>query len=185
MDLHALLSAMKGASLTWEGYCEEAGEPGRAMVSELPLGFVLPLLARIGIEDPDSVFARPARAELARADDDSVLRALMPRVDHVRYRTCEGISPDARQIVREAIVDLRTSILMRLGAFQTDEALPDLVYGSDGEELMAKLQELGLVAYVGVVPHFRKFPDDIEPPTGSWPYAFGHSLYLDIELQRV
>jgi hypothetical protein len=183
MDLHRLLLAMNEAGLTWEGYCDEAGEPGRAMVSELPLGFVLPLLARLDIDDPDSVFARPARADLARADDDSVLRALMPRVDHVRYRTCEGITPGARQIVREAIVDLRTSILMRAGAFQIDEPLPDLVYGSDGEELMAKLEELGLVAYVGVLPHFRKFPEDIEPPSGSWPYAFGHSLYLEIELR--
>ena len=48
---------------------------------------------------------------------------------------------------------------------------------------MAKLDELGLVAYVGVMPHFRKIPKDIGLPPGSWPYAFGHSLYLDIELR--
>jgi hypothetical protein len=151
------------------------------MEPELPLGFVLPLLARLAIDDPDSVFARPARAELARADDDSVLRALMPRVDHVRYRTCQGMTSDATETVREAIAELSASILIRLGAFQTEDPLPDFVYGSDGEELMAKLDELGLVAYVGVMPHFRKFPKDVELPPGSWPYAFGHSLYLDIE----
>jgi hypothetical protein len=43
--------------------------------------------------------------------------------------------------------------------------------------------ELGLVAYVGVMPHLRKIPKDVELPSGSWPYAFGHSLYLDIELR--
>jgi hypothetical protein len=58
-----------------------------------------------------------------------------------------------------------------------------LVYGSDGEELMAKLDELGLVVYVGVMPHFRKFPKDIKMPSDSWPYAFGHSLYLDIDMR--
>ena len=48
---------------------------------------------------------------------------------------------------------------------------------------MAKLDGLGLVTYVGVMPHFRKFPKDIELPSGGWPYAFGHSLYLEIELR--
>jgi hypothetical protein len=58
-----------------------------------------------------------------------------------------------------------------------------LVYGGDGEELTAKLDELSLVAYVGVVPHFRNIPKEVALPQGSWPYAFGHSLYLDIELR--
>jgi hypothetical protein len=31
------------------------------------------------------------------------------------------------------------------------------VYGADGEDLMAKLDELGLVAYVGVMPHFSHY----------------------------
>jgi hypothetical protein len=181
VDLHRLLLAMNGAGLTWEGYCEEVGEAGRAMVPELPLGFVLSLVARIGLDHPDSVFGRPTRAELARADDDSVLRALLPRVDHVRYRTCQDLTGDVSEMVREAIAELSSSILVRLGIFQTDDPLPDLVYGSDGEELMAKLEDLGLVAYVGVMPHFRKLPEDVELPPGSWPYAFGHSLYLDIE----
>jgi predicted ABC-class ATPase len=70
-----------------------------------------------------------------------------------------------------------------LGLFQTEAPLPDLVYGGDGEELMAKLDELGLVAHVGVMPHFRRIPKDVDLPQGSWPYAFGHSLYLDIELR--
>lgn len=181
IDLHKLLLVMNRAGLTWQGYCEEVGEAGRAMVPEQPLGFVLPLLARLSLDDPDSVFARPTRAELARADDDSVLRALLPRVDHVRYRTCADLNIDATETVREAIAELSTSIFLRLGAFQTDDPLPELVYGSDGEELMAKLDELGLVAYVGVMPHFRRIPKDVELPPGSWPYAFGHSLYLDIE----
>jgi hypothetical protein len=183
IDTHKLLLALNKAGLTWEGYCEEAGEAGRAMVPELPFGFVFQLLERLGIDDPDSIFARPTRAELARADDDSVLRALMPRVDHVRYRTCQGLTIDATETVREAIAELSTSIIMRLGVFQTDDPLPDLVYGNDGEDLMAKLAELGLVAYVGVMPHLRKLPKEADLLPGSWPYAFGHSLYLDIELR--
>jgi hypothetical protein len=48
---------------------------------------------------------------------------------------------------------------------------------------MAKLDERGLVADVGVMPHFSKTPKDVELPPGSWPYAFGHCLYLDIKLR--
>jgi hypothetical protein len=181
VDLHKLLLLMKMADLTWESYCEEVGEADRPMEPELPLGFVLPLIARLGIDDPDSVFLRPGRADLGRAEDDSVLRALMPRVDHVRYRTCSDLSTDAKKLVNDAIAELSTSILLRHGVFQMDDPLPDLVYASDGEELMAKLDDLGLVAYVGVMPHFRKIPKDVELPEGMWPYAFGHSLYLDID----
>jgi hypothetical protein len=181
VDLHRLVSALNAAGLTWEAYCEEVGEAGRALVPELPMGFVFRLLERVAIDDPDSVFARPARAELARADDDSVLRALMPRVDHVRYRTCRGLTIDATEVVREAVAELSTSIIMRLGAFQSDDPLPDLVYGNDSQELMAKLDELGLVVYVGVMPHLSKIPKEIGLIPGSWNFAFGHSLYLDIQ----
>ena len=70
-----------------------------------------------------------------------------------------------------------------MGVIQTEDPVPDLVYGNDGEELMAKLDELGLVAYVGVMPHLRKIPKEADLQPGSWPYAFGHSLYLDIDVR--
>jgi hypothetical protein len=58
MGSFARFVAMNQVGLTWEDYCEEVGEPGREMVPEQPLGFVLPLVERLGIDDPDSVFAR-------------------------------------------------------------------------------------------------------------------------------
>ena len=183
MDLQKLRLAMAGAGLTWEDYCNEVGEAGRDMTPELPLGFTLPLLERLGVDDPDSVFARPARSDLARANDDLVLRALLPRVDHVRYRVCRGLTASTLDSVRDAVAELSSTILMRLGVFQTDDPLPDLVYGNDGQELMAKLDELDLEAYVGVMPHLRKMPKDADLPPGGIPFAFGHSLYLDIDLR--
>jgi predicted ABC-class ATPase len=83
-------------------------------------------------------------------------------------------------MVRELPLGFVFRLLERLGI---DDPLPDLVYGNDGEELMAKLDELGLVAYVGVMPHLRKIPKEADLLPGSWPYAFGHSLYLEIELR--
>lgn len=183
IDVRRLEAAMSKACVTWEAYCKEIGEAGRELMPELPLEFVLPLLERLGVSDPDDVFARPPRADLARADDDSVLRALLPRVDHVRYRTCQGLTPDAAESIREAIAELGASLMMRMGVFQTEDPLPDFVYANDGEELMAKLAQLGLEAYVGVMPHLRKLPEAVNDPSGRWPYAFGHSLYLDIDRQ--
>jgi hypothetical protein len=40
--------------------------------------------------------------------------------------------------------------------------------------------DLALVAYVGVMPHFRKMPKMELASPNLYPYALGHSLYLDI-----
>ena len=53
------------------------------------------------------MFAGPTRAEIARADDDSVLKVLMPREDHVLYRRCPSLKNKATQIATEPIAELR------------------------------------------------------------------------------
>jgi hypothetical protein len=188
VNRHELLHAMKDAGLTWDQYCADIGEPGRLLEKELPMGFLMQLVTKLASKDPNAFFAKPTRSELTRADDDSVMRALMPRVCHVRYRTCDGLPDDVRARLREAMIDFRTSILLRLGAFRMEgpDLLPDLVYANDGEELMAKLETWGLLAYVGVMPHFMPLPPEAKAtlPDDSWPYAFGHSLYLDIGVRE-
>jgi hypothetical protein len=188
INRHELLHAMKDAGLTWDQYCAEIGEPGRLLEKELPMGFLMQLVTKLAPKDPNAFFARPTRSELTRADDDSVMRALMSRVCHVRYRVCEGLRDDLRAELREAVIEFRTSILIRLGAYRMEgpELLPDLVYANDGEELMAQLEKWGLLAYVGVMPHFMPFPPEAKAtlPDDSWPYAFGHSLYLDIDVRE-
>jgi hypothetical protein len=183
VNRHALLLALAKVGLTWEEYCEELGEPGMALEAEMPVGLIMQLVSRLKLEDPNRVFGRPARAELVRADDDTVLRALLPRVDHIRYRACSGLQSETSEIIQKAVSELGSSILIRQGAFPSEDPLPDLVYGSDGEELREKLDRAGLVAYVGVIPHFMKIPDGTELPADMWPYAFGHSLYLDIDVR--
>jgi hypothetical protein len=188
VNRHALLLAMKEAGLTWKSYCAEIGEGDQELGKKLPLGALMQLVTKLASKDPNAFFARPTRSELTRADDDAVLRALMPRVCHVRYRVCDGLPDEVRADLREAVAEFRTSILLRLGAFglESSEPLPDLVYAGDGEELMAKLEKWGLQAYVGVMPHFMPLPSEAKAtlPTDSWPYAFGHSLYLDIDVRE-
>lgn len=186
VDLHKLLLALNEEGLTWEGFCQEAGMQ-QAMVPELPVGFVMTVIERLKPKDPNRLFVLPSRAELARVDDDSLLRALLPRIDIVRYRIVRGVSDEVRQTVREAIDEFGTSIRMQAltAAGQlTDpnDPLPYLVYAGDGEELRLKLEAEGVVMYAGIMPHL--FPTDgvVEKLPNMWSYAFGHSLFLDIDL---
>ena len=185
IDLHKLLLAMSKAGLTWESYCAEIGD-SVPMEPHLPVGFVLALLERLNLVDPNAVFARPTRAELARVEDDSLLRALRPRGDHVRYRLARGASAEVQAAVREAIEELSASLLIRIGQdhgqlMDPKDPLPYLVFGQDGEELRLKLAEHGLVIFAGVMPNLRSTKGVIEQREGMWPFAVGHSLYLDID----
>lgn len=186
VDLHALLLAMNKAGLTWESYCAEVGE-SVPMEPKLPIGFVLALLERLKLDDPNAAFARPTRSELVRVEDDKLLRALFPRVDHVRYRLRPRVSAEVKETVREAVEEFATSLRMQKlqagGNFiDPKNPLPYLVYASDGEELRLKVEEHGLVMYAGVMPHLLPTKGIIEPAANMWPFAIGHSLYLDIDL---
>jgi len=186
VNLHPLLLAMNKLGLTWEAYCSEIGQV-TPMEPRLPTGFVLALLKRLDLEDPNIVFARPTRSELARVDDDQLLRALLPRVDHVLYRLRRGVPDEMKSAVKDAIEEFATSIRLRTlqsGGQLVDpkDPLPYLVYASDGEELRLKLEEQGLVMYAGVIPHLFSTKGVIEESENMWPFAIGNSLFLDIDL---
>lgn len=188
IDLHKLLHAMKDAGLTWESYCAEVGED-MPMKPELPIGFVLALLERLKPGDPNKVFARPTRSELARVDDDKLLRTLLPRMHHVRYRLARGASAETQAMVREAIEELSSSMLVQQSQAQGQlidpkDPLPYLVFAGDGEELRGKLADLGLVMYAGVMPLLRSTKGVIEQSPNMAPFAVGYSLYLDIDFDE-
>ena len=185
VDLHKLLLAMNKIGLTWEEYCSEVGQ-SIAMEPRLPAGFVLGLLKRLALSDPNAIFARPTRSELARVDNDQLLRALLPRVNHVLYRLRRGVSDEIKSTVKDAIEDFAASIRMRTlqaGGQLIDpkDPLPYLVYASDGEELRLKLEEQGLVMYAGVIPHLFDTKGVIEESNNVWPFAIGNSVFLDID----
>ena len=66
--------------------------------------------------------------------------------------------------------------------FSTEDPLPDLVYSSDAEELNTALENMGLVAYVGITPHLATIPKEVELPPDSVPWAMGYSLFVDIDV---
>jgi len=187
IDLHRLLHALQNAGLTWESYCAEVGST-QTMEPKLPFGFMLSLLERLNLPDPNVVWARPTHAETMRVDDDGLLRALMPRVHHVTYRLPHGLDGGLKSQAETAIAEFSTSMHLQkqiaTGAITMKEPLPYLVYAGDGEELRLKLQECDLRMRVGVIPRLFKTEGLIAKINGAVPFAFGYSLYLDIHFRQ-
>lgn len=188
VDLHRVLTAANKVGHTWESMCAALGCE-EVMRPELPTGFIMSIAKLLAPSDPNQFFARPNKSEMVRADDDRVLRALLPRVDTVRYRL-GNVPDDAKPVIKEAISEvtdsLRLRTLTKAGMFANAEnELPQLVYSQEGEDLRLKLEEHGLALYAAVLPALH--PLDNLPETanreGIAPFAFGHMLYLHIEPQ--
>jgi hypothetical protein len=187
VDLHRVLRELKTAGYSWESYCAEVDDE-RPLEPKLPVGFVFTLMERLRLVDPNVLIARPNRSELCIVNDDSLLRALMPRVDHVRYRLPAGVREETQVAVREAVQDFAGSMrvwkMTAAGAIKSDgDPFPYLVYANDGEELRGRLADLGLQTYAGVMLHLFSTADLPQPlqVAGGWPFAIGHSLFLDID----
>jgi hypothetical protein len=149
VDSHRLLHLMRNAGLSWDAYT--AGmNPAPSLESKLPLGFILPLLEQLKLPDPNVIWARPTQAEMSQLCDDQLLRALMPRVDHVTYHIPVGLDAGLQKEVRDAIHEFSTSmVLQKQIGFRFEEPLPHLVYAGDGEELRLALERLGLCGLGG------------------------------------
>ncbi len=183
-NLVQIFRELAAIGMDWPSFCAEQGLELLA-TNELPLGIFMALAERLKLKDPDRLFAQPARAELALAVDDDLLRSLRARVDHVRYRIPKDLPQETREQVKDAIEDFSVSLrlqkLQAAGQF-TDPSnpLPHLVFAGDGEELRLRMQGLGLDVYIGVVPHLMSTEGIAEKLPNMWTYAFGHSLYLDL-----
>jgi hypothetical protein len=184
VDLHFLLHQLNNAGLTWEGYIEKFNAEPLPMQRELPVGFVFQLLESLKIEQPNQVFAKPNLSEMERVDDDALLRALVPRVDHVRYvmpRDLDDVrSDELREAIREFAESLRMQKLIGAGALKMEDELPHLVWASDANELRLVAESLGLVMYAATVPHLHSTKGLLPELQGinAWPWAFGNALFL-------
>ena len=87
--------------------------------------------------------------------------------------------------MREALSDfgasLRVQKMQLVNQANQPDPLPYLVFASDAEELRAQLEDMGLVMYVGVMPHLMPIDGMIEKIHNMYSYAFGHALYVDID----
>ncbi len=108
--------------------------------------------------------------------DDALLRSFLPRIDFVRYHLSVGLSVEEETQVREAVADFGASLRVRkmnlVNQDSDPDPLPYLVFASDAEELRLQLDSLGLIMYVGVMPHLLSTEGLIEKLPNVCPYAF-------------
>ncbi|MEI7612177.1 MAG: hypothetical protein WCK63_04665 [Betaproteobacteria bacterium] len=185
VNQNKVVLAIKNAGVTWKQLIHEMVAPV-AISDQLPVGFVISLIERLKLKDPNSLFARPTRADLTRTDDDSLLRTLFQRVDHVTYRLTPNCSAEDKKSVETAIEEFSSNVRMRAllsAGFIADQKkpFPYFVYSGEGENLRLALEELGMVMFVGTMPRLLSTEHLEGIPKTDFPYAIGTSLYLDID----
>jgi len=158
------------------------------MESQLPVGFVFQLLQNLKVEKPNLVFAKPNLSEMERIEDDSLLRALMPRVDSVRSGVLpRGLEEERVKELHRALEDFGSNLRMRMmmggGGLQTENELPYLLYAAESEQLRATVEELGLTMYAAVMPNLMSTKGLIPESPNAWPWAMGHALFVRFERQ--
>lgn len=188
VDLHFLLHQLKAAGLTWDACCEKFGaEPlPMPMQDTLPVEFVFQLLQNLQIEKPNLVFAMPNLSEMAQVDDDSLLRALMPRVETARAVMPRDLDAATASELRKAVEEFGTGLRMQKvvgGASQMEHELPYLVYANEAEQFRATVDKLGLMMYAAAVPHLLSTKGLLPevPGVNMWPWAIGHAIFLRFE----
>jgi hypothetical protein len=183
VDRHRLLLELKRQGLSWEDYCTEIGE-SQPLTDRLPVGFVFSLVERLKLDDPNVVFARPNRSEMRRADNDELLRSLLPRIHHVTYRVARELPVEVKQQVKELVDDFSSSLgvqqMMQAGVISQADPLPYLCFANDAEEMRQGAENLGLELFVATIPRLFKAPELAQVPN-AWPFAIGTSLYLSFE----
>jgi hypothetical protein len=187
IHVHFILHRLNAAGLEWGGYCNKFGVEPLPPQDRLPVGFVFQFLQNLKIEDPNKVFATPNLSEMARIDDDSLLRALMPRVESVRYGKPRDLEKELEEKLREAVENFASALRMQKfmggGGLQVEKELPYLLYATDAAELCASVDELGLLMYAAVMPHLlstKGLVPDV-PGIEAWPWALGHAIFLRFE----
>lgn len=182
IDLHYLLRLLQNADLTWDQCVNQFSETPLEMQPVLPVGFVFQVLEKLQVPEPNKVFALPNMSEMAKVEDDGLLRALMPRVQSVRAVRPWGIHENVKKALDEALETFgagrRLQILYADGGLRSDHEMPYLVYASDAQELYAAVEELGFTMYAAVTPHLLSVQGLLPSGTSSWPWALGHALFL-------
>lgn len=184
VDLHFLLRQLNNAGLTWDGYLEKFDAQPLPMADKLPVGFVFQLLEDLQIENPNQIFAKPNLSEMERVIDDGLLRALRPRVDHVRYVAPSDMdashASDLRTAIEEFAGGLHTHKMLTAGGLQMEDELPHFVLATEAEDLRLAAEALELAVYAATIPHLHStkglLPD--MPGITAWPWAFGNALFL-------
>ncbi len=172
--------------LNWQQFLETLGVRGRRP-SRLSTTEFSKLVALLDGPSPRELIRTPKRLELVRLDDDSVLRALVSRVQDVVYEVPRRMDERLVKAVDDAVnmfltalrMDVETTEGMMLHGFPRSG--PYLVYANQGKELLQELTKYGLVAYAGLTTRVESLRVGEYRTAKSKPLRFDRVLLLDIE----
>lgn len=151
---------------------------------------VVRLAAMLGIRNPAELARKPKRSELQLLRTDELVRALVSRVQDVTFEVPRRMPDEMLKDVDDAVTGLLTALKHDV-VFADGEVRhafprtpPYMVYANQGKELLARLKDLGLVAYAGVY-------NTVSPASGfanrknATKMKVERVLFLDIDFAEV
>lgn len=185
VDWERVSLEMARIHLNWQQFLETLGVCGRP--TRLSTTEFSKLVALLDGPSPRELIRTPKRRELVRLDDDSVLRALVSRVQDVVYEVPRRMDERLVKAVDDAVNMFLTALRMDV---ETTDGLsfqgfprsgPYLVYANQGKELLQELTKHGLVAYAGLTTRVESLRVGEYRTAKSKPLRFDRVLLLDIE----
>jgi hypothetical protein len=189
VDWERVSLEMARTHLNWQQFLETLGVRGRP--SRLSTTEFSKLVALLDGPSPRELIRTPKRLELVRLDDDSVLRALVSRVQDVVYEVPRRMDERLVKAVDDAVNMFLTALRMDV---ETTDGLnfqgfprsgPYLIYANQGKELLQELTKHGLVAYAGLTTRVESLRVGEYRTAKSKPLRFDRVLLLDIEYAQL
>jgi hypothetical protein len=139
------------------------------------------------LQRPQEVIRKPRRSELALLKDDEMIRAFVSRVQDVVHEVPRGLPDEHVKQLEEAVG------MLHLGLRPLDIVTPEgrtlelepriapyLIHANAGEDLLATLKKLNLVAYAGLTTNVKR-GSPLDWVTDPYPFELHHVLFLDID----
>lgn len=146
------------------------------------------------LSDPSVLVRKPKRSELTLLRDDEMLRAFVSRVHDVVYEV-------PRRLSEEVVLQVDQAVDLMLSGLKMDVVLADgevrdafprqppyMVYANQGKDMLARLKQLGLVAYAGVfttVTPFRARGVAERSIRSNSSFKIERLLFLDVDVAKL
>lgn len=144
------------------------------------------MVTALKVSHPNMLLRKPERAELTLLKDDSLLRALVSRVEDVTFEVPRSMDRSLANKVEAAVSTFHTALRHQFvdanGEVVTvfPRTSPYLVYANQGKELLDTLERLGLVAYGGVIAQVSRMRHKVGARNSSQRIVES-ALFLDID----
>jgi hypothetical protein len=144
------------------------------------------MVTALKVSHPNMLLRKPERTELTLMKDDSLLRALVSRVEDVVFEVPRSMDRDLAAKVEAAVSTFHTALRHQFvdanGEVVTvfPRTSPYLVYANQGKDLLETLDALGLVAYGGVITQVSRMRHKVGAD-GPSQRIVESALFLDID----